>query len=159
MANADPNHQPPDWYAVLQVAPDASDEVIHGAYRALVKQHHPDRYRGASSTQHAEERMKAINQAYNVLGDATKRACYDRERQWASDGTFTPATGSSHPINRIVKRLFGNVPWWLWLMLWIVVFPRLLRVLMITTLGQILLGLATVFVFWRLMPKVPVQRQ
>ncbi|HEX7928613.1 MAG TPA: tetratricopeptide repeat protein [bacterium] len=61
-------------YDVLQIAPDASMEVIQGAYRALLKnaKGHPDL--GGS-----EEAAKAINEAYSVLSHPEKRKAYDRE--------------------------------------------------------------------------------
>jgi formylglycine-generating enzyme required for sulfatase activity len=65
-----------DYYEVLQVPPDASDEVIRSAYRALAKQHHPDTgLPGASA-----EMMKRINEAYAVLSDDKRRRRYDARR-------------------------------------------------------------------------------
>ncbi len=62
------------YYEVLQIAPDASAEVIQGAYRALLKnaKGHPDL--GGS-----EEAAKAINEAYSVLSHPDQRQAYDRE--------------------------------------------------------------------------------
>lgn len=69
-----------DYYQTLQVDPHAEQEVIHAAYRGLAKKYHPDVYQGPDR----DERMRAVNTAYAVLGDPTKRATYDRERQRAS---------------------------------------------------------------------------
>ncbi|HEX6536871.1 MAG TPA: molecular chaperone DnaJ [Gemmatimonadaceae bacterium] len=64
-----------DFYSVLGVPRDASDDDIKKAYRKLAMQYHPDRNGGAKE---AEERFKAITEAYDVLRDANKRAMYDR---------------------------------------------------------------------------------
>jgi molecular chaperone DnaJ len=65
----------PDYYEMLGVARDASEAEIKKAFRALALKHHPDRNPGDKG---AEERFKAINEAYAVLSDADKRAQYDR---------------------------------------------------------------------------------
>jgi len=65
-----------DHYRTLQVTRDADPEVIDRAYRALSRKHHPD-LAGAGGTEHSTEKMKAINEAYRVLGDPSRRAAYD----------------------------------------------------------------------------------
>jgi hypothetical protein len=76
-----------DFYRVLEVAPDASPEVIRAAYLALVKRHHPDR-RGDV------ERMKQVVRAWEVLGDPTSRAAYDAERRAAeAAAVYEPTLG------------------------------------------------------------------
>jgi molecular chaperone DnaJ len=64
-----------DFYAVLSVPRDASDDDIKKAYRRLAMQWHPDRNGGAKE---AEEKFKEITEAYDVLRDPQKRAAYDR---------------------------------------------------------------------------------
>lgn len=64
-----------DYYRVLGVSREASDEDIKKAYRKLVFQHHPDR--NPNSTQ-AEEKIREINSAYEVIGDPDRRRTYDR---------------------------------------------------------------------------------
>ncbi len=64
-----------DFYAVLGVPRDASDDDIKQAYRRLAMQWHPDRNGGAKE---AEEKFKEITEAYDVLRDAQKRAAFDR---------------------------------------------------------------------------------
>jgi molecular chaperone DnaJ len=64
-----------DYYAVLGVPRDASDDDIKKAYRRLAMQWHPDRNGGSKE---AEEKFKAITEAYDVLRDAQKRGAYDR---------------------------------------------------------------------------------
>ncbi len=64
-----------DYYSVLGVSRDASDEEIKKAYRKLAMRYHPDRNGGSKE---AEERFKEITEAYDVLRDPNKRAAYDR---------------------------------------------------------------------------------
>jgi molecular chaperone DnaJ len=65
----------PDYYKVLGVGKNASEEEIKKAYRKLARQYHPDRNSGDKK---AEERFKEISQAHDVLSDAEKRKAYDR---------------------------------------------------------------------------------
>ena len=65
----------PDHYDTLGVARDADASTIKSAYRKLALRYHPDRNNGDGE---AEERFKAINEAYAVLSDPEKRARYDR---------------------------------------------------------------------------------
>lgn len=70
-----------DYYQILQVAPNADLEVLNGAYRALVRQYHPDLGHSAQARRRMHERMLEINEAYQVLQDAKRRAEYDRVRR------------------------------------------------------------------------------
>jgi molecular chaperone DnaJ len=72
-----------DYYKVLGVKPDATQDQIRKVYRRLAKEHHPDRQGGSKA---AEERFKEIAEAYGVLGDPEKRKQYDRLRQAGMDG-------------------------------------------------------------------------
>jgi curved DNA-binding protein CbpA len=65
-----------DAYKTLQVDSEADPEVIQAAYRRLAQKWHPD----VASGQAAEDRMVAINRAWEVLGDPARRAEYDLER-------------------------------------------------------------------------------
>jgi hypothetical protein len=62
-----------DYYTILGVYREASNETIRKAYRRLALQHHPDRNRSPD----AEERFKEISEAYSVLSDEGKRSLYD----------------------------------------------------------------------------------
>jgi molecular chaperone DnaJ len=64
-----------DYYEVLGVARTCSAEDVKAAYRKLAKEHHPDRNQGNGE---AEGKFKEINEAYEILKDADKRAAYDR---------------------------------------------------------------------------------
>ena len=66
---------PRDYYDVLGVTREAGETEIKSAYRKLALKYHPDRNQGSAE---AEEKFKEAAQAYSVLGDADKRARYDR---------------------------------------------------------------------------------
>lgn len=65
-----------DYYQILGVPKNASQEEIKKAYRKLAMQYHPDRNPGKESW--ANEKFKEINQAFSVLGDPEKRRQYDQ---------------------------------------------------------------------------------
>jgi curved DNA-binding protein CbpA len=67
-----------DYYGVLGVAAEATDDELRRVYRRLALQWHPDRNPGRPE---AEERFKEISEAYAVLIDAAKRREYDRARR------------------------------------------------------------------------------
>ena len=63
-----------DYYSILGLRPDSSAEEIKKVYRKLAMQYHPDRNGGNPES---EERLKEINEAYQILGDEKKRRRYD----------------------------------------------------------------------------------
>jgi len=63
-----------DYYKILGVSKDATQEEIKKAFRKLALKYHPDRHKG---NKEAEERFKEINEAYAVLGNPEKRRQYD----------------------------------------------------------------------------------
>src|SRR5690606_35634892 len=66
-----------DFYAVLGAKKDAGQADIKKAYRQLARDNHPD---SNPDNRAAEERFKAISEAYGVLGNAEKRKQYDEQR-------------------------------------------------------------------------------
>ena len=66
-----------DYYELLEISRNASQEVIKNAYRALAKKYHPDTCNYDS--EFIEKKMSQINEAYEVLSDVEKRAIYDQE--------------------------------------------------------------------------------
>ncbi len=96
----------PDYYRILGVGKNASDEEIKKSYRKLARQHHPDRNQG---NKQSEERFKEISQAYDVLSDPEKRKAYDRGSSpfGGFTGNFDPsAFGGS--FGDILSNLFGG---------------------------------------------------
>ena len=99
-------NEAPDPYKVLQVDPEAEDEVIQAAFRRLARKYHPD----VASGPDGESRMATINAAWEILGDPARRAEHDRARHraaretgltappeapWPGDAARRPASGSS----------------------------------------------------------------
>ena len=74
-----------DLYAILGVSKDATDAEIKKAFRRKARELHPD----VNKAPDAEDRFKELNEAYDVLSDANKRAQYDRF------GTIPGAAGSA----------------------------------------------------------------
>ena len=63
-----------DYYEILGLQRNATDDDIKAAFRKLARQYHPD----VSKEPDAENKFKEINEAYGVLSDSEKRARYDR---------------------------------------------------------------------------------
>src|SRR5437879_3452675 len=66
-----------DYYQVLGVNRDASDEEIKKAYRKLAMKHHPDRNTEGNHKE-SEEKFKEAKEAYEILWDPKKRGAYDQ---------------------------------------------------------------------------------
>ena len=104
-----------DYYEVLGVSREASDEEIKKAYRRLAMKYHPDRNNGDKA---AEEKFKQVGEAYSVLGDAQKRAAYDRYGKAGVDpnaaggfggfGGFGQAQGGFGDFSDIFSEIFGG---------------------------------------------------
>ncbi|HXV08135.1 MAG TPA: molecular chaperone DnaJ [Burkholderiales bacterium] len=97
-----------DYYEVLGVNRDASEEDIKKAYRKLAMQHHPDRN---PDNPKAEDKFKEAKEAYEVLCDADKRAAYDRfghRGVEAGVGMGAEAGGFADAFGDIFSEIFGG---------------------------------------------------
>jgi molecular chaperone DnaJ len=81
-----------DYYEVLGVPKNASDEEIKKAYRKHAMKHHPDRNQG-DATKVAEEKFKESKEAYEMLSDPQKRAAYDQHGHAGVDPNMRGAAG------------------------------------------------------------------
>lgn len=75
-----------DYYEVLGISPTSDDVVVHAAYRALMRKHHPD----TSQNPDGDSRAKAINEAYSVLRDPELRRRYDSQTRGQDHGHWPP---------------------------------------------------------------------
>jgi molecular chaperone DnaJ len=93
-----------DYYEVLGVGRNASEEEVKRAYRRLAVKFHPDKN---PDDPHAEEKFKELGEAYDVLMDSDKRAAYDRfgHAAFASGGA---GFGGFHDPFDIFREVFGG---------------------------------------------------
>ena len=66
-----------NYYEILEVDRNASQEIIEKAYKILVKKYHPDLQQSQTDKKFAEEQIKLINDAYDTLSDKDKKENYD----------------------------------------------------------------------------------
>ncbi len=97
-----------DYYEILEVARDASGDVIKKSYRKLAVKFHPDKNPGDHT---AEDKFKELGEAYEALSDPDKRATYDRYGHAAFNGGGgggRPAGGGFHDPMDLFSQVFGG---------------------------------------------------
>ncbi|MGA2246943.1 MAG: molecular chaperone DnaJ [Verrucomicrobiota bacterium] len=94
-----------DYYEILGVSRDASDEEIKKAYRKLAVKYHPDKNPGDKT---AEEKFKELGEAYEALSDSQKRAAYDQYGHAAFDARQRPGRAGFHDPFDIFREVFGG---------------------------------------------------
>jgi len=92
-----------DYYEVLGISREASDQEIKSAYRKLALKYHPDRNPGDHQ---AEERFKEAAEAYAILADAEKRGLYDR---FGHAGVSGAAAGAGAGFDPTIFADFGDI--------------------------------------------------
>lgn len=96
------NLQRPDYYRILEVKPDASQETIRKKYRYLARKYHPDVAR--MHPQKAEKMFKSVSEAFSVLGSIEMREQYDREyRKFSSRTRETYRENWSQDVGEDIK--------------------------------------------------------
>ncbi len=97
-----------DYYDVLGVPREASDEQIKRAFRKLAQQHHPD----VDTRDGADLRFKELNEAYRVLSDRQRRSAYDMFGHAGVEGGagFEGFGGGFGPFGDIFDAFFGGTP-------------------------------------------------
>src|SRR5437588_11856137 len=95
-----------DYYEVLSVGRNATDEEIKRTYRKLAVKFHPDKN---PDDPHAEEKFKELGEAYDVLMDPEKRAAYDRFGHAAfAPGGVGFGRGAFHDPFETCRGVFGG---------------------------------------------------
>ncbi len=96
-----------DYYELLGISRDASDQEIKKAYRKMAVKFHPDKNQGNAE---AEEKFKEVSEAYDVLRDPDKRAAYDRygHAAFQGGGMGPRGGGGFHDPFDIFREVFGG---------------------------------------------------
>src|SRR5277367_3411576 len=94
-----------DYYDILGIAKTASNDEIKSAYRKLARKYHPDATKNDAKL---TEKSKEVQEAYDVLGDATKRKSYDEFGHAAVGGGFGGGTGGADPFEAFRRAQAGN---------------------------------------------------
>ena len=93
-----------DYYEILEISKEASDDEIKTSFRRLALKYHPDRNRG---NKEAEEKFKEINEAYQCLSNKEKRALYDRYGKDGLNGNFNSGF-ADFDLGDIFSSFFGD---------------------------------------------------
>jgi len=96
-----------DYYELLEVAKDSDKSTIKKAYRKMAMKYHPDKN---PDDHEAEEKFKAVNEAYQVLSDEEKRSIYDRYGKSGLEGHGQGRgfSGGFDDLGSIFEEMFGG---------------------------------------------------
>lgn len=108
-----------NYYEILEVSTKASPEIVKKAYITLVKKYHPD-LQDDSKKEEYENKLKKINEAYEVLSDETKRKKYDLELEnlrhiqseqsnLRNTSNYSPDVKKSNNINSDANEQYSNL--------------------------------------------------
>lgn len=95
-----------DYYEILGISRNASEEEIKRAYRKLAMKHHPDRNPG---NQAAEERFKELKEAYEMLSDNKKRAAYNQYGHAGVDPNISHGSAGFSSFSEAFGDIFGDI--------------------------------------------------
>ena len=121
-----------NYYAILGSSEDASQEEIERLYKRLARRHHPDRGGDA-------EYMKAINEAYRVLGNEATRRAYDASRNRGDETSLTITPPLSPPSSLLPNTPLGRLSGALFFLIGGLLFLFLIRIYYIRFMWPILL--------------------
>lgn len=106
-----------NYYAILEIEPQAAPEEVKRSFRRLARRYHPDMNPG---DKRAEDKFKDINEAYEVLSDEGRRSQYDQFSRFIQNGKRKPSRSNGRPtpdnfdptnytdFNRFVEDLFNQ---------------------------------------------------
>jgi molecular chaperone DnaJ len=97
-----------DFYEVLGVVKNASDDEIKKAYRKLAMKHHPDRNQGDKAKE-AEAKFKEVKEAYEMLSDPQKRAAYDQHGHAGVDPNMRGGAEGFGGFGESFGDIFGDI--------------------------------------------------
>lgn len=107
-----------DYYELLEVSKNASDDTIKKVFRLLIKKNHPDLFEGAEKLK-AEEKVKELNEAYEVVINKEKRKEYDlklEEYNKKNEDALTVLMEENEYLknvikekNQLIKEFFGEM--------------------------------------------------
>ena len=96
-----------DFYEILGVQKNASDDEIKKSYRKLAMKYHPDRNKDDKS---AETKFKEASEAYHVLSNKERRTNYDQFGHAAFEGTGGRRGFSNFDFSSVFSDIFGSDP-------------------------------------------------
>ena len=94
-------------YEVLGVSTNATDEEVKKAYRALVKKYHPDQYKGTAFEAEANEKLKQINEAYDMIknGKTSQNNYYTQQNNTSGNQySYNYSYGNTYTIDQLMTQ-------------------------------------------------------